>query len=136
MVGEPERGGHDSPRQGAGPGAHEAVGVVREERAGVHHKGARLEGRHPPDEVGAVGIVADNGLALDPPHQDVVEDPGGIEARLAGHRGDRSTRCSTCQGPLFLVEKNATHQKNQDGMPSPGRTVTGNTGSSSDEDSP
>jgi len=37
------------------------------------------------DEVGAVGVVADDRPALDATHHDVVQDPGGVEARLAGH---------------------------------------------------
>ena len=43
------------------------------------------EGSEAADEVGAVPVIPEDRAPLDPPHHDVVEDTGGIEAGAAGH---------------------------------------------------
>ena len=42
-------------------------------------------------EVGPIAVVAEDGATLEPPHHDMVEDPGGIESRAARH-GDTLTQ--------------------------------------------
>ena len=70
------------------------VGVIGYKHPGVDRPGPRLGERGQAGaDFRAVGIVADDGRPLDPPHYHVlqgpVEDSGrsaeGIEARLAGH---------------------------------------------------
>jgi hypothetical protein len=67
--------------------------MVREQGPGVDGPGPGLrEGRHAGHEVGPVGVVAEEGRPLDPPHHHVVEDPRGIETRLARHVGQDMKR--------------------------------------------
>ena len=87
-----EEGPHAA-RERPAPRPDQEVGMVREQRPGVDGEGPRLrEGRQAGDEVGPVGVVAEEGRPLDPPHHHVVEDPRGIEARLARHSGDRQAQ--------------------------------------------
>ncbi len=60
------------------------MGVVREERLRIHLKGSRTcQSRQAGDEVGAVAIIAEKRLPLEPPHHHVVEEFRGIEPGLA-----------------------------------------------------
>jgi hypothetical protein len=79
--------------QGARAGADEEMGMVREAGPGVDGESARLHERgQAGHEVGAVGIIPEDGGALDSPHHHVVEGLRRIEAGLAGHgTGERST---------------------------------------------
>jgi len=62
--------------------------VVREERPGVDGEGPRRRQRgQARDEIAAIGVVAEQWPALDAAHHDVVQDTGGVEARLPGHGG-------------------------------------------------
>ncbi len=49
------------------------------------------QGSHPRDKVSVIPVLPEEGRPLDPPHHDVVEDAGAIEARVAGH-GAENTR--------------------------------------------
>ena len=72
--------------------------MVREERPGVDGEGPRRRERgQARDEIAAIGIVAEQWPALDAAHHDVVQDPGGVEARLPGHGG------SPAQIALFAI---------------------------------
>jgi hypothetical protein len=76
----------DRPR----PRAEQEVGVIGEQGPGVDGPGPGLgERRHTADKVVPVGVVAEEGRPLDPPHHHVVEDSRGIEAGLARHSTGR-----------------------------------------------
>jgi hypothetical protein len=78
------------------------VGVIREKGPGVDGEGTRFrQRRETRDEIRAVGIIPEEGAALDPPHHHVVEDAGGVEAGLARHGGENSAHCTVCQRPPF-----------------------------------
>jgi len=49
------------------------------------------QGRHAPDEVGAIRVVPKARGALDPPHHHVMERLRRIEARLARHGGEEAS---------------------------------------------
>ena len=63
------------------PGADQRVGVIREERPGVDREAALRY------EVGVVGVIPEDAVPLKASHPHVVQDPGGVEARLAKHNG-------------------------------------------------
>ncbi len=68
-----------APRQGPRPGAHEQVGMVRQERSGVHPPGPRRrEVSHPADEVFVVDGLSEQAPALYPSHHDMMEHIGRI----------------------------------------------------------
>ena len=70
----------------AGPEEH--VGVIREERPGVHRGSRGLDQRREPgDERLAVRIIADDAAPVQPTDHHVVERPGGIEAGVTRHGG-------------------------------------------------
>ena len=74
------------------PRPDQQVRMVREQRPGVHRECSRVrQGPQAGDENGPVGVVAEEGRPLDPPHHHVVEDVRGIEARLARHDGFPAT---------------------------------------------
>jgi hypothetical protein len=79
-----------APGEGAAAAPDEEMSVVREQRPGVDDEAALLhDGGESGDEVGAVGIAAEDHLAVEAAHHHMVEDAGGIEARLAGHGNGR-----------------------------------------------
>jgi hypothetical protein len=61
--------------------------------------------RHPGDEVRPIAVIPEDRTTLEPPHHDVVEGVGRIQAGLAGHGdSDVSTTWCTWQRPgLRLV---------------------------------
>jgi len=72
--------------RGRWAGADQEVGVIGQEGPGVHRDGPRLgQGGQAGDEVGAVGVVPEDGAPLPALHHHVVQGVWGIEARLAGH---------------------------------------------------
>jgi hypothetical protein len=89
--------------QRAGPGPDQQVGMIREERPGVDRPGAlRRQSGHAGHEVGAVRVVAEERGPLNPPHHDVMEGVGRIEAGLAGHdRAEGTTRRLTLPRPVL-----------------------------------
>ncbi len=66
--------------------------MVREQGPGVDGEGPPLrqtgQARH---EVGAVGIIPEDGAPFEPAHHDMVQDAGGIEAGLAGRNDQESS---------------------------------------------
>ena len=75
-----------TPGQRSGTRAEQEVGVIREERPGVDGECPLLgQPGDPADEVRPVGVVAEDGRPLDPPHHHVVQGPGGVEAGMARH---------------------------------------------------
>jgi len=65
--------------------AHQEMRVVREEGPGIDGPRALLRhGGDARDEVGAICVVAEDDAPLESPHHHMVENPGGIQARLAG----------------------------------------------------
>jgi len=85
------------------------VGVVGQEGPGVDGEGARFrEGGEAGDEIRAVGIIPEEGAALDPPHHHVVESLWGVESGLARHGREHTTSCAICQRPpLFYARGSA-----------------------------
>lgn len=60
--------------------------MVPDEGPGVHGETGRLAQRPDPrTEVAPIGVVPDNGPTLEAAPHHVVEDPRGIQARLARH---------------------------------------------------
>jgi len=60
--------------------------VVREQGPGVHGEGSRLDqSPHPGADIAPIGVVPEEGAALESSHHHVVEDPGTIEARVTRH---------------------------------------------------
>ena len=88
-----------APGYGARAGAHQEVGVVREEGPVADGSGVLLR---QPGEVGdegrAVRVVPDDDAPLNPSHHGVVPGVGRVEAALAGHgERDGNTHCYTWQ---------------------------------------
>ena len=64
--------------------------MIPEERPGIDGEGAlRCHPGEAGDEVRPVRIVAGDGRPLEPPHHDVVEGVGRVQAGLARHRLSR-----------------------------------------------
>ena len=98
-AGVPGEEGAHAAREGPLPGAHQEMGVVREDGSGIDGPRALLRpGGEAGDEVRAIRVVAEEDGPFISPHHDVVEGPRGIETGLAGH-GEReaSSRCCTWQ---------------------------------------
>ncbi len=85
------------PGQRERPRPDQEVGVVRQARPGEDGEGARLrECGQAPDEVPPVGVVPEDGAALQAPHHHVMERVRRIQAGLSRHGGgDTSTTCSS-----------------------------------------
>jgi len=88
---------------GTPAGAHQEMGVVREEGPGVDGSGALL--RQPGeagDEGRAVRVIPDDDALLHPSHHGVVQGVGRVEATFAGHgERDGNTHCYTWQRSLI-----------------------------------
>ncbi len=68
-----QQGAH-APGEGAGSRPDQEVGVVRQARPGEDGEGSALrERRQAPDEVPPVGVVPEDGAALQAPHHHVME---------------------------------------------------------------
>ena len=93
-----------APGEGAGPGADQEVGVIREQGPGVDGKDAVVgEGREARDEVRLILAIPKDGAPLQAPHRHVVEGAGqkvrtksgrsrgtvGAAWRGAAYHGDR-----------------------------------------------
>lgn len=73
-------------RQGSRSGAHEEMEMVRKERPRIHAKAACLnQTRQAIDEIGPIPIVSEDGLPIQSATHHVLEDPGGVKARLTRH---------------------------------------------------
>jgi hypothetical protein len=83
--------------------------VIREERPGVDDERPLLgQPGDPGDEVRPVGVVADEGRPLDPPHHHVVQGPGGIEAGMARHGTVTIAHADTdCRVPYYTITRTA-----------------------------
>jgi hypothetical protein len=69
------------------------VGVIREQGPGVHREGARVrEERDSAQEVRTVRVVGEDHAPFQAAHHYVVESVRGVEASLARHNGEKSTR--------------------------------------------
>ena len=78
-------------RQGLPAGPDQEMRVSRQEGPGYNAPGVRSgQGRDPGDEVHPVPFVPEDGAPLDPPHHDLVEDAGRIQAGAAGHGRQRT----------------------------------------------
>ena len=94
----PREEGSHGPGQGPPAGAHQEVQMVGQQGPGVDGPGAaRREGCQPRDEFPPVPVVPEDDPTLDPAHHHVVEDVGRIEARPAGHGGERIRHEIACQ---------------------------------------
>jgi len=80
-----EQGAHTA-RERPLPRPDEEVRMGGEERPRVDREAGRVDqGHQPADEVCPVQVGAEDRPALESSHHHVLEDPGSIEARLAGH---------------------------------------------------
>jgi len=73
--------------EGARPGAEQKVGVIRQERPGVHGERPPLHpAREAREELGAIGVIPEDGRPLDALHHDMVQGAGRIQPWPAGYR--------------------------------------------------
>lgn len=76
--------------EGTGLGAHQQMGVVRQDRESINGEGARLcQGGNAPDEVLPIPIIPKDDLAVQPPDHHMVEGAGRVKARSAWHGNGR-----------------------------------------------
>jgi hypothetical protein len=77
---------------------HEEVRVVGEERPGVNRGGSRPgHVAKAADEFGPILVIPDNRTAVEAAHDHVVQCPGNVESRLAGHG---RTSCTMFKGGI------------------------------------
>ncbi len=76
------------PGERARAGPEQEVGVIRQGRAGVDGpRAGRDQSVQPAEDVGPFAVAAEDRPPVEPPHHDIVEDPGRIKPRAPRHGG-------------------------------------------------
>ena len=84
----------------------------REQGPRVHGEGRRLDQfPHADAEIAPIGVVPEEGAALESSHHHVVEDPGSIEARLPGHDQHKRPQSHFRSNVPYRSEFSCDHEK-------------------------
>jgi hypothetical protein len=97
-------------REGPLPRPEQEVRVVREQGPCVHGEPGRLDqAPHPGTEIAPIGVVPEDGAALEASHHHVVEDPRSIEARLPGHLNQKLLQNRFRSNVPYFVRSNVPY---------------------------